>query len=118
MFRIAWLGATHPDVLQGTRQSGEDAGHRREPERGPQIAERLAGGSYKLSGGTSFRRLVVEPVEDDGKVQSVEDVPQLHCLLLSGGVASAPHDLQEDVAHLLPNRGGAFAEGREAGVRI
>ena len=80
VFRVAWLGTTHPHVLQGTRQPGEDTGHRREPERGPQVPEHLADGTYKLSGGTSILRLVVEPVEDDGEVYTIEHGSELASL--------------------------------------
>jgi hypothetical protein len=60
----------------------------------------------------------VEPVEQDGEVQSIEDVAELPRLLLAGGVARAPHDLQEDAAHLLAYRGRAFVERGDGGVRV
>src|SRR5215207_1702352 len=117
-FASGRAGGVHADVVQRTGEPGEDAGHRWGPERRPQVPERLAGGANELARSTGLRRPVVKPVEDDGEVQSVEDAPQLHCLLLSGGVASAPHDLKEDTNHLLAHRSCAFAESREPGVGV
>ena len=74
----------HADVLQRTGKSGEDAGHRRKSERRTQVSERLAGRAYELSGCACLRRPVVEPIEQDGEVQDVEDITKLSCLLFSG----------------------------------